>query len=147
MHTKFLAVWAAAALAVAGCSGDGKIPRAAVSGTITYKGKPAVGVSISFLPDTPGMRAGVGRADTKGRYILGTYDPDDGAPVGKCKIALSLRGPSKKLKPGMGAAAGEELMDQGDPLIPIRYFDPKTSGLEFEVVEGKNNVFDIELKD
>ncbi|HVK07427.1 MAG TPA: hypothetical protein VM597_01490 [Gemmataceae bacterium] len=140
----------AAALAVvvaAGCGDDGKLPRAPVSGRVTYKGKPVVGAAVSFLPDTVGWRAGVGKTDEQGRYLLGTYDPDDGAPVGKCRVALSLRGPGKPLKPGLGAAAAEELMEMGDPLIPIRYFDPDKSGLTFTVEKGKDNVYDIDLRD
>lgn len=135
------------ALAVAGCGGDGKLPRAPVTGRVTYKGKPVSGAAISFIPETAGWRAAVGKTDADGRYLLGTYDPDDGAPVGRCKVSLSLRGPGKRLKPGMGAAAAEELMEQGDPLIPQRYFDPEKSGLAFTVEKGKENVFDIELKD
>ena len=134
-------------LVAAGCGGDGKLPRAPVSGRVTYKGKPVVGAAVSFLPETPGWRAGVGKTDDQGRYVLGTYDPDDGAPVGTCKVALSLRGPAKPLKPGLGAAAAEELMEMGPPLIPIRYFDPDKSGLVFTIEKGKDNVFDIDLKD
>jgi hypothetical protein len=144
--TELLAA-AVLSLVAAGCGGDGKLPRAPVSGRVTYNGKPVAGAAVSFLPETPGWRAGVGKTDDQGRYVLGTYDPDDGAPVGPCKVALSLRGPSKPLKPGLGAAAAEELMEMGPPLIPIRYFDPDKSGLVFTVEKGTDNVFDIDLKD
>jgi hypothetical protein len=137
----------AACVVAAGCGDDGKLPRAPVSGRVTYKGKPVAGAAVSFLPETPGWRAAVGKTDAQGRYLLGTYDPDDGAPVGRCKVALSLRGPGKPLKPGLGAAAAEELMEMGDPLIPVRYFDPDKSGLTFTVEKGQDNVFDIDLKD
>ena len=127
---------AALCLTALGCGGDGKLPRASVTGKVTYKGKPVIGAAVSFLPETPGWRSAVGKTDDQGRYVLGTYDPDDGAPVGPCKVALSLRGPGKPLKPGLGAAAAEELMEMGPPLIPIRYFDPDKSGLTFTVEKG-----------
>jgi hypothetical protein len=137
----------AAGLVVCGCGGDGKIPLAPVVGTVTYKGKPVAGAAISFIPETPGVRAGVGRTDKDGRYVIETYEPADGGPVGRCKVAISLRGPPKRLKPGLGEAAAEELLESGDPLIPTRYFDPDKSGLAYEIVKGRTNTFDIVLTD
>lgn len=132
---------------LAGCGGDGREPRAKVIGTITYKGKPLSGASISFLPETNGWRSGIGKTDAAGKFVLGSYDPDDGAPVGKCKVAISLRGPSKKLPKGAGEAFNDMIMDAGDPLIPLKYFKPETSKIEVEVVAGKLNEFTFELVD
>lgn len=132
---------------LSGCGGDGKVQRAKVSGTITYKGKPLVGANISFLPEKNGLPSGIGKTDANGKFVLGSYDPDDGAPVGRCKVAVSLRGPPKKLPKGMGEAFADQISDSGDPLIPLKYFSPESSGFSEEVVAGKNNVFTFELKD
>ena len=133
-------------LPLAGC-GPKRPPLAKVEGTVTYKGKPVVGAAIAFLPEQQGLMSGRGKTDDKGHYVLETYDPGDGAIVGKHQVVLSLRGPSKPLRPDLGEAAAEVLKEMGPPLIPKKYFAPETSGLTREVVEGKKNVFDFELKD
>jgi hypothetical protein len=134
---------------IAGCGDDGRIPRAKVVGTVTYRGKPVEKVAVSFFPTTAGVRTGVGKTDAAGKFVLGTYDPDDGAPVGPCKVAFSLRGPPKKLPPGKitRADATEEILEQGDPLIPVRYFDPEKSGILVTVEKGKLNEFTFDLTD
>jgi hypothetical protein len=135
------------AAAAGGCTGDGKQPLAPLTGTVTYKGKPVVGASMTFIPDDTAMRPAIALTDASGRYVMETYEPRDGAAVGSGRLAISLRGPSKKIKPGMGDAALEQLAEAGDPLVPLRYFDPDKSGLRFDVKAKTGNRYDIELTD
>ena len=138
---------AVSTVALAGCGGDGRELRARVIGTVTYRGKPLAGAAISFLPETVGWRSGIGKTDAEGKFVLGSYDPDDGVPVGKCKVAISLRGPPKKLPKGAGEAFNDMIMDSGDPVIPLKYFNPETSKLTAEVIAGKTNEFTFDLVD
>lgn len=142
-------MFAAGLLIVAvGCGGgDGKQRLAPLTGTVTYHGKPVVGAHMTFIPDDTTLRPAIATTDANGRYVMETYEPKDGAAVGKGKLGISLRGPAKKFPPGAGEAVLEMLADVGDPLIPIKYFNPDTSGLHFDVKPRTNNVYDIELTD
>src|SRR5437016_2684281 len=131
-----------------GCGGNpNRPPLAKVNGSLTYKGKPLAKANISFLPETKGIVSGLGVTDENGHYALSTYESNDGAPVGKHRVAISLRGPPEKVKPNMGDAYYEEMEGVGKPLIPQKYFDPAKSGLTADVQAGKTNVFDFELND
>jgi hypothetical protein len=136
-----------ALLLAVGCSNSGKQPLAPLTGTVTYQGKPVVGASMTFIPDNKAFRPAIALTDKEGRYRMETYEPGDGAGVGKGVISISLRGPAKSIPAGVGDAVLEQLSDVGDPLIPIKYFKPETSGLEFEVKPNTRNVFDITLTD
>jgi hypothetical protein len=67
---------------VAGCGGNNVV---AVSGTLTYKGKPVTNAYVNFVPDNNG-RPSIGETDANGRFTL-TYDPQTkGAQVGKHRV-------------------------------------------------------------
>lgn len=111
---------------------------ASVSGTVTYRGKPLPDAQVNFAPVDGGPIA-TGRTDASGRFRLGTSTPDDGARLGKHKISIVARGPDRPPRPGeTGSGMPGESMP-GDPLIPQKYFDAQTSGLEREVVKGHND--------
>jgi len=75
-------------MASAGCS-DGlkKFPCASVSGTVTCQGQPVREAQVFFAPKMTGKSAEVGKpgfswTDENGRFVLSTYDDQDGAVVG-----------------------------------------------------------------
>lgn len=76
----------ASALALAcglltGCGGGNVV---AVSGTLTYKGKPVPNAIVHFVPDAG--RPSMGETDADGRFTL-TYDPQTkGAERGKHRV-------------------------------------------------------------
>jgi hypothetical protein len=131
--------------AAIGCGGN--TPRtAAVSGTVTYKGKPLPNASVSFVPVKGDGRAASGVTNSAGRFDLGTFAADDGAIPGSYRIGIIARGPDRPPKAGeMGSGMPGEMMP-GDPLIPQKYFTPETSGLTWEVKRGSNRV-ELELKE
>jgi hypothetical protein len=148
--------WPVAALVVgllaAGCGGrKDRPPLGRVSGKVTYNGEPLAKASVVFLPDQEGIRSAMGETDEQGRYTLWTYDPGDGAPVGKHKVTVTLRGASEKAEmhpsaigKGKGEAYYEQVAFTGKPLIPEKYFNPMTSGLTADVQRG-SNTFDFPL--
>ena len=91
------------AVLVVGCGSSG-VPLAKARGTVTFQGKPVVGAAVAFIPDNPGVVAALATTDANGVYDLATYDKKDGAPVGWCQVAISLRGPSPPLRAGCGGA-------------------------------------------
>jgi hypothetical protein len=76
--------------------------------------------------------------DRDGRFELTTFQEGDGAPAGRYTITVELR----------------ELQDNGDDemeragrnLLPKKFQNPSTSGLEFTVGDGDNVVPQINLK-
>ncbi|MFO0843359.1 MAG: carboxypeptidase-like regulatory domain-containing protein [Gemmataceae bacterium] len=147
--------WPAAALAAAagfgllsaGCGRSDRPPLGRVSGTITYNEQPLAKANVIFFPDKEGIRSGMGVTDEQGRYTLFTYDPGDGAPVGKHKVTVTLRGAPQKVdmhpsvvNKALGEAYYEQAAATGKPLIPEKFFNPMTSGLAAEVKSGSNTL-------
>jgi hypothetical protein len=130
---------------LAGCGSGGPRP-AAVSGTVTYKGKPVVNASVSFSPAEGNGRAATGLTDDSGNFKLGTFAATDGALPGKYQVGVIARGPERAPKPGEANTGMPGEMMPGDPLIPTKYFAPDTSGLTFEVKRGSNHA-ELELQD
>jgi len=133
-------------LMLSGCGGhEGLAP---VSGKVTYKGQPVTQGEISFVPEDSGNRGAHGMLDAQGNYQLSTYDPGDGAYVGKHRVAIVSVGPDKPVPAKRkGKMMDEEMQGSGNPLIPKRYFSPATSKLTAEVAAGKNNEIPFDLTD
>jgi hypothetical protein len=143
LHLRFIIVLLSASIAGCGGSGGGT---AAVSGRVTYKGKPVPNANVSFTPAEGATRAATGLTDSNGRYTLGTFSASDGALPGKYRISVIARGPDRPPKAGETGSGMPGEMMPGDPIIPKKYFAPDTSGLTQEVKRGSNRV-DLELKD
>ncbi|MDB5339967.1 MAG: hypothetical protein JWN70_5586 [Planctomycetaceae bacterium] len=79
-------------LAFTGCgSGQKPIPVYAVSGEVTFDGKPLVGGgSIAFIPlkGQAGKTAG-GTIDKEGRYTLSTHGDGDGSMAGEFRVVIT----------------------------------------------------------
>ena len=117
-----------------------------MSGRVTYKGKPVPNAHVSFTPAEGTSRAAEGLTDSDGEFTLRSFTTNDGALPGKYRISVIARGPDRPLKPGeVGSGMPGETMP-GDPVIPMKYFLPDSSGLTYEVKRGKNFV-ELELKD
>ena len=122
----------AAGILLTGCGGtpEGqKLVR--VTGKVTYKGQPLAKGRVTFMPLAPGNSSS--GAVVNGIYKLSTYKPDDGAPPGSYKVAVT----SWTKEPDM--------QSEGEPAIPKRYFSTDTSQLTAEV--GKQPAIDFELQD
>lgn len=82
------------AMLVVGCAGPG-LQTAEVTGTVTYKGAPAVGVFVQFEPPD-GYRHGLpsarGVTDTAGRYYLVRPGNKRGAVVGANRVTVTVMG-------------------------------------------------------
>jgi len=88
--------------ALSGCGGP-PLPVARVSGKVTCKGQPVSGGSITFSPVGDGKsnnsgKAATGKLNDNGEFTLSTYGTNDGAVVGKHRVALSIDDPTKVLK-------------------------------------------------
>jgi hypothetical protein len=136
---------AALGLAIIGCrkpSADApSVQLLPVSGIISVNGEPAAGVRVTLHPvDANGLGvvtpSGVG--DENGAFILTTYAPGDGAPVGKYRVTASW---ADILNTGSDPEYGKEK-------LPARYQSPDQSGLECEIRQENMDllVFDLKTK-
>lgn len=139
-----------------GCSGRGTDkwrqmmpPTYAVSGNVTFKGKPLAGATVVFHPRegiSASRRAAAGLTDSAGRFTLTTLKPGDGAAAGSFLVTV------EKTSPTVAGASAPPIGESGafplgpdpsfaKPLIPEKYFSPASSGLSAEVQPSGSNAF------
>jgi hypothetical protein len=134
-----------------GCSKESPLPpRVPVSGTVLYQGAPVSGATVVFEGETA-ARPGVGVTDQAGKFRLSSYSEGDGVPPGKYRVAITKfeAPPPAQEDTSMEAAAARKPEPASAPksLLPKRYADSATSGLEETVAEGNTNDFTFDLTD
>jgi hypothetical protein len=116
-----------------------------VSGEVRFRGKPAAGAVIMFHrkveSDDRKILLPNGRTDQLGRFILGTYAQNDGAPAGEYRVSIIWPGPLPNAVPG-----DSESSHGGPDKLKGRYGDPEKSGLKATVAASNNNLPPFELK-
>jgi hypothetical protein len=136
---------------VAGCGGPKRPQTVAVSGTVTLDGKPVEGATVGFIPEGGG-RPATGTTDASGAFTLTTFEPGDGAVVGKHSVTVSkVRGSGQQGDqastasgpgpgPGPGAMPLSGMPEAGgvklEWIVPKKYSEPANSGLKVEVRSG-----------
>lgn len=118
-------------------------------GKIHYQGKPLPRALVVFVPDEP-MKAPDGSevpfpsglSGEDGAFVVHTYEPDDGMPVGsygvKVSTAPSPSADNEMLRPRTKAELADVLKD--------KYLDPKKTGVKVTIQAGTNEIPTIELK-
>lgn len=132
---------------IAGCGAEtGDRPATVPArGIVTYNGEPVEKAVITFTPKQEGGTSAYAKTDAKGRFVLQTFDADDGAVPGEYDVTVKkflIVVPEK---------------DEGDPgyveppppkaLVPEKYMNSNTSDLTAVVREGEENEFAFNLKD
>lgn len=114
-------------VAVAGCD-DGRPERVPVSGQVLIDGKPLACGYLRLIPD--GTRPAGGQIGPDGRFQLGCFEKQDGAPLGTHKVAV----------------IAQEVLDSRRMRwhAPKKYTDPETSGLT-ATITGPTDSLTIEL--
>lgn len=119
---------------LSGCS-DGRPRLGKLSGTVKYKGKPLTEGDIVFYPEEG--RSAAGKVVDGEITDVTTYEPNDGAPVGKLKVVITAYD-----GPGTDMYAPRKLV------IPDKYASLQTTDLSAEVSSNEaDNEFSFELKD
>jgi hypothetical protein len=123
----------------------------AVSGTVTYQGKPVEGANVMFAPQNPEARSASGRTDASGRFQLTTLQSGDGAVCGAYKVAISKVQVENPMTADEARAWFEKNGGPPEPgnvknELPEDYKDAGKSGLTAEVTDGGANDFTFELK-
>lgn len=150
-----LGIWGLWLISV-GCqkAADNRPARAATTVTVTYRGAPVEGATVTLHPLSPDGKAAFGRTDAQGRATLGTFDSGDGAIPGEYLVTVVKPESGQESAPNnagdIGAmpanpttGAAPSLSGASGPrhLLPAKYADTKTSGLKVTVnAEGKNDL-------
>jgi hypothetical protein len=144
----FLSVIVSAA-AFSGC--DGRPSRVPVTGNVTYEGQPLKEGKIIF--EVAGARSAEGKI-VDGRIVdVFTFEPGDGGAIpGRAKAAVFATGSAPAASPaatpadpGAAGPVSMDYMSGGASLIPARYNNPATSGLEYEISPDGPNDFEVKL--
>lgn len=125
--TPWLVVVAAVGL-TASCSQRpaGRLDRAAVSGSITFDGKPLPGGLITFCSARDTMMAATAVLQPDGTYFI------EDAPLGANLVTVDTT--------AILAGAPQRYVE-----IPKKYIAPDTAGLTYEVHAGDNEKVDFQL--
>jgi Carboxypeptidase regulatory-like domain len=146
---RFKLVVAAMLVSLSGCGEHGGIRTVPVGGTVTYKGAPVEGATVSFIPDGP-ERPATAISAANGKYDLATLD-SEGAMAGKYTVLVrKMNVASSTLEPvSMEDALKLNSRPVAAPkdLLPAKYGDVGRSPLKYEVKAGSKNVFDLQLTD
>ena len=126
---------------LAGCSSNaghlgGLYP---CEGTVTYKGVPVAGASVTFHPDGGDARPAGGETDADGKFKTTTLKPQDGIFPGTYKVTIAKYeeyGPPPK----MVMNDDGEMVSEGRPVrtvLPEKYAKPESSGLTVTIGNKK----------
>lgn len=107
---------------------------ASVSGAVSVDGQPVNKGKVTFIPVGPGQMA-IGAIDTDGTYEVMT-NREEGLGVGEYKVAIVAR------EMEVSEEGGPPM--QGNYIVPKRYGLAETSGLQYTVESGHNEI-DFEL--
>lgn len=151
MLGKRLALFLLLCVYFAGCGGDGANRRATAPVTVkvTYKGKPVDNAFVQFI-SVENPQPAVGITDASGSCSLKTYEPNDGAIVGLNTVTITKSEIDAKnvrpVRPEDADLVGITPVPNLKNLIPQKYASPATSGIQADVVKGKND-FSYELQE
>lgn len=142
---------------IAGCGGDDRLNLAKAGGSVTWKGAPLSGATVTFIPEKGPVATGI--TDDEGKFTLSTGGRA-GAVVGPCKVSITVlsggtsseeidsvdeRELMMKLTEKMGQTVGKT--DTSKPVIPEKYGNAEKSGLQVVVTDDpSDNDFTLDLK-
>lgn len=139
-----------AAMFCAGCEPTNTLELIPIRGEVGYRGKPLGEGQVIYLPAQAGNgRQATAQIQPDGTFQMTTRDANDGVAKGDYRIAIFAYAPH----PGEPQTREEhEAIAQSgglrrDYLIPARYADGSTSGLEDTVDEHHSGFKRIELVD
>ena len=130
-----------------GCGGaDDDLPRAAVSGTVTFEGQPLAQGRIQFEPSSPDAKVTAGAEITDGRFAI---PRDQGPTPGDYRVMVTS---AVVRKSGADVAPGDEPAKRGGPMLPApavelipKEYNAQTK-LTAKVEANKSNVYEFALK-
>lgn len=127
------AVIAGGLISLTGCGNEFG---ATVSGVVTLDGEPVSPGLVTFAPKDAGVVPAVSDLSSSGGYSLSTNKKTGVAP-GVYQVSVQAFKPPD-------VPPGQRSFKPSEPLVPEKYMQVATSGLEYEVTRGTNRI-DIAL--
>lgn len=150
-HSLFTVSWAllllASVMMTSGC-GSGRQdkwtkdrpPVYPTSGQVFFNGQPVQGLTVTFQPVDASGRPGFAVTDREGKFQAQTFEPGDGLTAGKHRVAMQK---TVMVDPQGQVVTGEINSDATGftqkHLLPEKYADFTTSGLEVQIEAKKKN--------
>lgn len=123
---------------LAGCGGSTGPGLTAVSGTVTFDGKPAGPGTVAFIPSDGGTNPATGNIDKNGQFTMSVHKPGDGVLPGAYQVSVTI-----EKEAAHGDAKGN--LYPATYLSPEKYMNPATSGFTVTVEKGKPLVVKFDL--
>lgn len=146
----------AAASGLVGCGGTdrGKLPDTVpAKGTVTYKGTPVTGATVTFVADGEAPSA-FGKTDESGSFELTSFNVGKGAVPGQYRVTITKYTDSEPADVAsvesddyVPPELGTELSAGPTNLVPEKFAKPETSELTATVTEDGENDFKFDLTD
>lgn len=129
------------AVAAAGCGGSSN-PWETVyqsTGQVQFAGKAVSGATLVLYPTDPAVPASIrptATTDAEGRFRLGTFSREDGAPAGEYRVAVVWH---------------PLVNDRGGPVrgpnkLPVKYSQPDSTPLTTRIEATENQLPVLDLK-
>lgn len=125
-----------ATLLIASLAGCGSEYGSTATGIVTLDGNPISPGLVTFVPEDPTAVPSVSNLDSNGGYELKT-NKLPGLSPGKYRASVQAFRPPD-------VPEGQRSFEPSKPLVPEKYFQVTTSGLEYNVELGSNTI-NIEL--
>lgn len=128
--------------ALVGCRGESRMDVVLVTGSVTFRGRPAEGAEVSFIGldealltrDSPFPRA---TCTADGTFSLTSYETGDGAPPGRYRVTIVWK---------KSRSDDPELADDAPDVLGGRYASATDSPLVAEVETEPTHLPPFELK-
>ena len=105
---------------------------ATVSGVVTLDGNPVTPGFVTFVPGEAGTVPATSDLDSSGGFELSTQKKVGLAP-GTYRVSVQAFRPPD-------VPEGQRTMKPSEPLVPVKYLQVTTSGLEYTVEPGPNEI-------
>jgi len=124
----------ALATALAGCGGNAdRIETFPASGQVLWEGNPLAGALVVLHPvgasDSQALPA-LAETDQQGKFVLGTYDSEDGVPAGEYLVTVHWHQLQKN----------GESYEPGPDVVPPQFSDRAQSQLRIRIAAGENRL-------
>lgn len=144
-----------------GCkkAADNRPARVPATVTVTYRGAPVEGATVTLHPTTSDGKPAFGRTDAQGRAVLGTFDTGDGAIPGDYGVTVvKIEGGQAAAEsapteigamPANAPGGGPPPAPASGPkhLLPAKYADVNSSGLRVTINPTGDNNLTVDLQD
>jgi len=142
MSAKYCFSWLFLSCLLIGCAQSDQPVTIPVGGVVTVDGKPLTKGTITFQMKSTGdgalKRPAIGQIDAEGRFQLSTFQAGDGALPGHYTVVITA---FENEPTAEEYAAGAKRKS----LIPEKYSNAITSGLDAVVADGKSEfTFDLQ---